>query len=313
MGSYALLALLCTRLHAPAASTVLEPSASAEPDAAPDTLSIEAVGALFQRGQDRFETSDFAAAIELWTRAYEGLPDDPQLAATRALLMANIAQAHVEAHAMDGQIDHLRHADRLFEQYAATIDPGDTQTLASVQTHRQRIAEMLARHEAELAAAREAARAADEESRGEDRRDPAPAIAAPPAAVPAPVRWRRGGPRYNKGERAMVIGGGVTVAFGVGTIGALATFLWLRDEAQRDGEQAARDPSTTSAELRSKRRSATRFDSLAISTGAAAGVLTVVGLAVIAAAEIHRAKRTRLQVGASTAPGAFGVLVRGRF
>lgn len=313
MGSFACLALLCTGVHAPVASTVLQRSAggdavvAAEPG--PRSLSIEEVGALFQRGQDRFETSDFAAAIELWTRAYEGLPDDPQLAATRALLMANIAQAHVEAHAMDGQVDHLRRADRLFEQYLQAIDPSDTQTRASVQEQRTRIAEALARHEAELEAARQqAARARDEPPA-----HPAPRVVPPPAAASAPQLPRRDGPRYDKWERAMVIGGGVSVAFGVGTIGALATFLWLRDEAQADGERAARDPTTTSAELRSQRRVATRFDSLAISTGAAAGVLTVLGLGLITTAEIHRAKRIRVRLGPSASFGALGLHARGRF
>lgn len=303
----ALLALLCTRLHAPAPGFVLQPAAPPAAEGAPEEMSIEEVGALFERGQDLFETSDFAAAIELWTRAYAGLPDDPRYAATRALLMANIAQAHVEAHAMDGEIDHLRHADRLFEQYLATIDPDDEETRASVEAERRQIAEALARHDAELEAAR-----ANEDAR--DDAQPMPQPTAPPPTVITRPAVRRDGPRYDKWERAMVIGGGVTLAFGVGTIGALGTFLWLREEARRDGERAARDPATTSGELRDQRRVAMRFDSLAISTGAAAGVLTVIGIGVIAAAEAHRVRRGRnVEVGLQAGGGTIGLRVGGAF
>ena len=57
-----------------------------------------------------------------------------------------------------------------------------------------------------------------------------------------------------------------------------------------------------------------RFDSLAISTGAAAGVLTVIGIGVIAAAEAHRVRRRRdVEVGLQAGGGTIGLRVGGAF
>lgn len=110
----------------------------------------------------------------------------------------------------------------------------------------------------------------------------------------------------------MVIGGGVTLAFGIGTLGATGTFLWLRDEEEKDGRAAARQPGTTAGELKDVRIRARRFNRLAISTGAAAGVLTAIGLGLIGAARVHRTRRER-RARVVWGPATVGASLTGRF
>lgn len=91
-----------------ATATATEPTATAtreDPQAR--------VGALINAGQALFDTADYAGAIDHWTAAYARLPDAPHLAAARNLLAYQIAQAHIEAFAVDPQTSHLRKAERL--------------------------------------------------------------------------------------------------------------------------------------------------------------------------------------------------------
>ncbi len=269
---------------------------------------------LFREGQAKFETSDFDGAIEVWERAYSKLPDDPALAPTRALLMANIAQAHVAAHAVDHDLEHLRRADVLFEQYLATLDASDTETRASVEAERNEIAEAIAAVEREQAEREQAER--ERAAREQAAREQAARDRAASTATTKPLRGPRADDmrprRYNRRERALSIGGGVTMAFGVALTGAMGAFLWLRDEQERKGRSRAFDPETSGGELLGYRKDSRRFNGLAISTGAAAATLAVIGLGLIGAAEAARARRVR-KTALWVAPSFAGAAIGGRF
>ena len=262
---------------------------------------LEEVATLFRKGQDRFDTSDFIGAIELWTEAYEALPEDPAYASTRATLLLGIAQAHVQAHEVDGEDAHLRRADMLLGQYLESVDPADTQTREEIAQRRAAIAAMLA--SSENAPSSEPAEAFGGDPPAQRRRGPRPVPRRDDAESEDPFV------RYTRWERAMIIGGGVTVAFGIALTGAMGSFLWLRDDQVRSGRDDALDPATSADDLRERRNDARRFNGLAISTGAAAAVLTVVGLGVVVAAHVHRNRRRKLpSVGLAPLPGglAFG-------
>jgi hypothetical protein len=285
------------------------PPPPSEPDAQAD------VGELFRSGQDRFETSDFKGAIEQWTRAYEGLPDGPEHQAIRAMLLANLAQAHVEAYAIDEDPEHLRRADGLFVSYLAMIDVADTQTHETIEAERRRIAGLLEQAEAEQREADRAtrsepdARATDPDRAGKERPD---TVSSLEADGRPPIDRTDAVEPFNKGERALLIGGGVTLTLGVGLTGAAGAFLWLRNEEEKQGAAASRDIETRVAVLRDHGRNAIRFNRLAITTGAASGVLIGLGLGLIGTADVHRRRRPsdRTTVGV----GLDGtVVVRGRF
>lgn len=265
---------------------------------------LDEVARLFREGQARFDTSDYDGAIAQWERAYQSLPDDPALASTRAMLMANLAQAHVAAHGVGGDIEHLRHADLLFEQYLATLDPSDTQTRADVDAERKKIADAIAAWEREQAARAEA-----------QKPTPAPV---PTKAVPEPKIAPPSGDdrprRYNRFERGLSIGGAVTLTFGVAITGAMGAFVWLRDREEREGRVRARDPATTGGELLDYRKDSRNFNRLAISTGAAAATLVAIGVGLIGGAEakrVHRMRKVALRL--SFDRRSFGMGIGGRF
>jgi len=277
------------------------------PPSEPDDVMAH-VGELFRSGQDRFETSDFKGAIESWGQAYEDLPDGPEHQAIRAMLLANLAQAHVEAHAMGGELEHLHQADDLFARYLAMIDPADVETHESIGAERKRIAGILAEAEAQQREQEQAARAE------QDARATGPEQAQLEAASDGSSSVERMSLvefPYSPGERAMVIGGGVTLALGVGLTGAAGAFLWLRTEEEKRGSAASRNPATGVGELREFGQNAIRFNRLAISTGAASGVLTAIGLGLVGTAAVHRRRRWSDRTTVGLGPGT--LIVRGRF
>src|SRR5690349_15875727 len=57
--------------------------------------------AMFRKGQAKYETADFNGAIDLWTEAYALVESTPETASIKALLLFNLAQAHVKAYELD--------------------------------------------------------------------------------------------------------------------------------------------------------------------------------------------------------------------
>ena len=312
-------------------------AASGAPKAAAASEDVLAeVGALFQAGQDRFEVSDFEGAIDRWARAYGQLPDEPQYRATRALLLANLAQAHVEAHGVGGPVDHLRQAEQLFGDYLALLDPSDSQTRQTIEAERSRIEQILEQEsapeseapddpesESEPTAPDEPARGSEASGDPESGSEPTaedPSESTPPGPTPAndpadraPVREER--PSFSRWERGVGIGGGVTVLFAVGLTGAMGTFVWLSRQEERAGEELARNPNASLDDLRARARNVRRFNQLAISTGTVAGLFGAVGLGLVGAALDRRTRRLRglARVAPSLGPLGAGATVSGRF
>ena len=110
------------------------------------------------------------------------------------------------------------------------------------------------------------------------------------------------------------IGGAVTLTFGVAITGAMGAFVWLRDQEERKGRVRSRDPAATGGELLDYRKDSRNFNRLAISTGAAAATLVVIGLGLIGGAEarrVHRLRKVGLRV--SLDPRNVGAAIGGRF
>ncbi|MBA3545876.1 MAG: hypothetical protein H0T76_05280, partial [Nannocystis sp.] len=116
-------------------SRLPQPTAPLEPSTEVDdqARAPARVGALINDGQALFDTADYVGAIARWTEAYAQLPDDPHLAAARNLIAYQIAQAHIEAFAMDPQLSHLRKAERLLRQYIAGLDPSEAESFTDAE------------------------------------------------------------------------------------------------------------------------------------------------------------------------------------
>lgn len=74
--------------------------------------------ALYEEGKAKFDTFDFEGAVDLWTKAYAKLPESE--AGVRNAMVYNIATAQEKAYELDKDVQHLRQALLLLEQYVKT-------------------------------------------------------------------------------------------------------------------------------------------------------------------------------------------------
>ena len=73
--------------------------------------------AMFRKGQAKYETADYNGAIDLWTEAYALVDSTPETASIKALLLYNLAQAHVKAYELDEDDIHLKQAQQLLQSF----------------------------------------------------------------------------------------------------------------------------------------------------------------------------------------------------
>lgn len=112
-----------------------EPPADGAADEAPaeeeigGEPAVEEAKSLFNEGAGKFETADYAGAIELWTKAYSIVPNRPEYAPIKAKLIANLASAQERAYAVDAETSHLNQAKILLESYREVIDDIYTSTI----------------------------------------------------------------------------------------------------------------------------------------------------------------------------------------
>lgn len=242
------------------------------------------VGALINEGQALFDTADYVGAINRWTAAYAGLPDDPHLAAARNLLAYQIAQAHIEAHAMDRQTSHLRKAERLLRQYIAALDPSESEARADAE---QRLAAVEVQIEA----------------------TPAPPAPAPTAAIRAPAPTPPLPARYPRQRGALLLSGGIGLGLGAallaGTAVAAVTSSRIADE-----RRLARERGASADELGRLLDRDLRADRATLATAIAGGVLLATGIALVIKASVRpRALTARPML----APGLVGARLDLRF
>jgi hypothetical protein len=131
---------------------------------------------LYNEGKAKFDTFDYNGAVDLWTKAYAKLPESE--AGVRNAMVYNIATAQEKAYELDKDVQHLRQAVLLLEQYIKNykiLYKKTPETKAEVDKAEGRIAtlkERIARAE-----------------RGEDATPP-PVEGTPPAA--GAVTWNTG-------------------------------------------------------------------------------------------------------------------------
>lgn len=110
---------------------------------------------IFRRGQAKYETADYNGAIELWTDAYALVDSTPENASIKALLIYNLAQAHVKAYELDEDAIHLKQAQQLLQSFRANLEllyedeAQLAEETAKVDQNLAEIDEMMAAREAE--------------------------------------------------------------------------------------------------------------------------------------------------------------------
>jgi hypothetical protein len=241
-----------------------------------DEPDLAQIGELAQEAQTRFETADYAGAIDLWTKAYAALPEEPAYAQQRSVLVYQIAQASVEAYSLDPQVLYLRKAERLLTSYLETVDASDSETIAAV--------------EGQLAELREkiAAASPEPEPEPESGSEPEEVEATDLASAAEPAAAEDGDARPG---RALMISGGVLIGLGAASLGAATYGLVWGERVDARGE-AAKDAGNDDVDFyRGLLDEGTTANRLALGAGIAGAVLVGVGAGLLGVGAAKSRKR----------------------
>jgi tetratricopeptide (TPR) repeat protein len=261
---------------------------------------------MFRRGQAKYETADYAGAIDLWTEAYALVESTPETASIKALLLYNLAQAHVKAYELDEDAIHLKQAQQLLSSFRNNL------TLlyedkAQLEEETKKVDERLAEIEVMLAAAKPT----------QDEPPPPELESPPPEDEPEPVVDDSASDA--RPGKPLMIAGGVMLGLGVG--GAV---IGIVGAALGSGANDIGDLDATDLAAREQRFATGRTGNALLIVGSVtAGVLLPVGgaLMAIGAKRNNEAKRStailqRTRLGASfggTWGKGGGLAISGRF
>jgi hypothetical protein len=209
------------------------PDAGADPTTQ-DAGELEDVRQLYEEGKAKFDTYDYAGAIDLWTKAYAKLEPVEGNREIRNNLVYNIATAQEKAFEINGEVVHLRQArallQRYLDEYKSLYRPTDEgrEEVAKVEARIQEIDDRIA---------------------GAQQGGGAASVEPPPPAQPDPERERaklraaktkellRSDPEISqdyKSGRGMMVGGIVSLGIGATfALGALSS--WGSTEAGTTG------------------------------------------------------------------------------
>jgi hypothetical protein len=241
------------------------PAATTEP--APD---LEQAKALYLEGKAKFDTYDYAGAIELWTRAYARLPDVPEAGTIRNNLAYNISTAQILAYEQDGDVVRLKRAKQLLAGYLDGLgSTGEEGLEQEIERVRARVAELDAQIEA-----------------AERPRAPAP------TPKPAPSTDDRGSRKL----APLTIAGIALASTGVALSSGAFVGLALGRRADRRLDDQVGDElmgMSTEADRRALVQDGRTANRLAIGTAAAAGTLVLVGTILAIVGATRQRKRAR--------------------
>lgn len=264
---------------------------------------------LYVEGQNRFESRDYAAAAESWTRLLDLLPESPENRAIRESVMINVLEAHLHAYRLlvdatgARDIEHLRRAEATLEAYYAAYRRAHGDRVAMSREVQDK------GHELE-----QTLRAAEPE----ETPSPVPDIVNPPPPQPLPDHE----PRTREGN-GLIIGGSVVAALGLGALALVPVGSMRGRRADADDlaavERLRVDPDDPQAlaDRRDANVAGRQANAMLVAGAVLAPVLIGTGAAMIGLGV--RAKQ-RARAGAhdhalvpAVGPGFAGAVLRGRF
>lgn len=280
-----LVATLAVAMPPAAGTAPVEPSAAEAPDP-----QLERARELYQQGEARFATADFAGAIELWTEAFSIVPDSTDAARIKALLIYNLATARERAFEISGDVSHLRQAKILMEDYAASIPAlfGDS---PEGEDERAKITGRLNTITAQIDAA----------DRKKDRERGRTTPDERPDADDQGGGGRGATALIGVGAAALAVGVGGLAMMGAGLgMGSKANDLGGLDDDDIDGRRAQFDRGRTG-------------NTLAIAGGVVGGVFAITGAVLVGIGASRKAQAKRAAFAPWFGGRTVGLGVRGRF
>ena len=183
----------------------------AEPSAA------EQAQVLFKSGVSRYQMSDYNAAIEKFSQAFEfSVEIEDRALRVRVLhaLQFNLARAHMKSYGIDKDLSHLRTALDLLGKYLADEDLGTDQEASALATEARE--ELDAREEEARALAASGQASDDDEQQGSE----AQLAPGEDADNPGPSGDDRGA--ATSAGRGLLLGGYASLGLGVASLGLMA-------------------------------------------------------------------------------------------
>lgn len=250
-------------------------------------------GELLREGQEKYDTADFADAIELWSQAYSELPAGPEAEQYRTVLVYQLAKACQEAYRVNGDLKYLRKAEGLFEQYIENLGPDDDETRSTA--------------EEALAAVRE--KIAEEEAAEQARRD---ALAREAAAGKTGPKGQEDTPPPPPGN-GLRIAGAVTLGVGAALMIGMGVALGRGGslDAEGDAYVATEGNSAMDAAVGDLLARGRAANTAAVVTGVLGGALLLTGAALLTVDGVRR--RKAVAVAPVLGPRFAGVGLAGRF
>lgn len=258
---------------------------------------LQEAGALNLEALTAFETHDYARAITLWGKALGVLDISPEHEQARNGIRELLAQAHARAYELDGDIEHLRIADRLLGEYLHGLPP-DVE-VPKVEEEVDRIQKELARYEEEQRQQRAAEREAIVAAQVQANRA---------AADSLEVRREAG----LKQSRRFIISGALMAGAGVASLGITAGMLAWGASLEEEGEEL-REESAPAAELEDIIETGRVANGLAIGLGIGGGLLTTAGTSMLVIGTRRRRAAMQLSAIPSAGPRGAGLTLVGRF
>jgi len=247
------------------------------------------IGELWQQAQARMDTSDYDEAIVLLTRVYDAVARDPEAAALRLRVQWALHRAHVGAHAVDRDPEHLYVARDLLRKYREALPESEAERGAEAQAALDEIDDQLARIEASRPSP-PVEPVAEPEMQPEPEPEPEP--------TPSPPLDDRPG-----STRPLIIGGAVAMGLSAAGLATMAAGLGIANAAIGRFE-------TQPEQRADARQDIKRGNTLAVAGGVAGGVLLLGGALVLGFGLRQRARsRSSLVAG----PGQVGAAWRVRF
>ncbi len=276
----------------PAAASGQGPNEPSEPTEPTDALAE--AKAWHIEADAKYNTADYEGAITAWQKAFAALPRTPEANTYRSLILYNIAAAREKLFALRGDVEHLKQAKILLEQFEASIE--ETYAAAPEQGEEER-----ARVEAKLETID--AQIAQQDSAPPPVQPPPPELAADPPATDSPTSQA---PAKRPAKTYFIVGGvlaGLGVAAGAGmasalVIGRRANDIAGLDDRDLDGREQMFD--------RGRRANVAAF---VTGTFGAACLAAGVAMLVIGA----KRRDTRTAIAPVVSRGLAGVAVGGRF
>lgn len=249
---------------------------------------------LYDEGRGKFETADYTAAVELWTKAYTALPATPRYAKIKALLLYDLASARQRAFEVDNRASHLRQARILLENFEASI-PSLYGHGHEATAERQRVQERLADLDAVLAEV--GSDTPEEDPETDDPGAPTPVVVVEPEQ-PADDPGR---------SKKRMVAGGVMLGVGVASLGLLAAGLVMGNNANDISGLAADDIDGRRSQFDRGRAG----NAMAVVGGVLGGALIITGAVFMGAAKDKPGRSAR--VAPAVGPGFAGLSAAGRF